>query len=448
MNKGLIAALLSGMFFCETALAQVVDLGIPLEDNKAETTEKRQEEKSKELPTVDDLPEIKDLRATPPDEEQTAQSQGTSNEEAAANDKNAQTTEPPASESDNQEKESGLFSFFNMSFFGKNDDIAKEAAQNKETYTEALIRKANEGSVEAQLSLGYMYLYGSKENNIKQDYQKSFEYYNMAAQQGNDVAINNLGSLLYSGIGTKRNPYKAAKLFEKAAELGNIEAALNLAFLYISGSGVAQNNSLAIKYFTQAAAGGNVTAKFMLGYAYYRGFIVPQDFKQAAANIRAAADAGLDEAQFFLGLMYLNGEGITQNYGNAVNYFNKALYQGNINAALRLADIYEKGIVYTQSIIQAHVLYNIASVNGYAEAAGKRDELAKKMKIEDILKAQATAEGFKPAPTEYTSYVRKTFGENIFGYIAEQMPEQLIENKASKDEEQKKKNESGNKPLL
>ena len=132
MNKGLIAALLSGVFFCETALAQVVDLGIPLEDNKAETTEKRQEEKSKELPTVDDLPEIKDLRATPPDEEQTAQSQGTSNEEAAANDKNAQTTEPPASESDNQEKESGLFSFFNMSFFGKNDDIAKEAAQNKE----------------------------------------------------------------------------------------------------------------------------------------------------------------------------------------------------------------------------------------------------------------------------------------------------------------------------
>ncbi len=56
----------------------------------------------------------------------------------------------------------------------------------------------------------------------------------MAAAQGDNIAINNLGSLYFSGIGTEKNFTKAAQLFEQAAQLGNTEAAVNLAFIYLT----------------------------------------------------------------------------------------------------------------------------------------------------------------------------------------------------------------------
>ena len=40
----------------------------------------------------------------------------------------------------------------------------------------------------------------------------------------------------------------------------------------------------------------------------------------------------------------------------------------------------------------AHILFNIASVHGVASAAEKRDYLEKKLKIEELLQAQAEAD--------------------------------------------------------
>ncbi len=333
------------------------------------------------------------------------------------NEKNTTTGAPLPSD------DSGIFSFLNFSFLNKKDpELVKEAETRNETFLEVVTRKANEGNVDAQLSLGYMYLYGDEEAGVKADYKKAFEYYSLAADQGDNVAINNLGSLYYSGIGTKKNPYQAAILFTKAAELGNVEAAVNLAFLYISGSGIAQDNDKAMNYFIKAANNKNLTAQYMLGYAYYRGFVVPQDYKKAFELMRDPAAAGYDEAQLAMAKMYLNGEGITKNYGNAVKYLGRSFMQGNVEAMTLLADILATGTVYPKNIYQAHVLYNIASVRGAPYAADNRDALEKAMKINEVLQAQSEAEAFKDKPQELTTYIRKTFGSNIKNYIDEQMP--------------------------
>ena len=317
----------------------------------------------------------------------------------------------------------GIFSFLNFSLFKDKDPaLVKEAETKHETFLQVLTRKANEGNVDAQLSLGYMYLYGDEEAGVTPDYAKAFEYYSLAANQGDNVALNNLGSLYYSGIGTKKNPYKAAILFTKAAELGNVEAAVNLAFLYLSGSGISQDNTKAINYFIKAADSQNLTAQYMLGYAYYRGFVVPQDYKKAFELIKSPAQAGFDEAQLVMAKMYLNGEGITKNYGNAVKYLGGSFMQGNVEAMTMLADILATGTVYPKNIYQAHILYNIASVKGAEYAASNRDALEKSMKIDEILQAQAEAEAFKETPKELTTYIRKTFGNNIKSYIDDQMP--------------------------
>lgn len=312
------------------------------------------------------------------------------------------------------EEEGGLFSFLN---FKMPDKLLKSSAdkQEKPKSIEETIKLAEKGNLEAQLLLGYSYLYG--DNGLKPDYEKAFEYYGKAALQNDATGLNNLGSLYYSGIGVKRNPAKAAILFAKAADLGNAEAAVNIAFMLISGNGARQDKAAALNYFEKAAAAGNPAAQFMTGYAYYTGVLRPLNYVKAAPLIKAAADAGIDEAQLVLADIYVNGRGFPQNYNNAVKYLRLSAGQGNTEAMMSLADILALGEKFNKDIEFAHVLYNLAAVRGVAAAPARRQAVESKMKINDILQAQIRAENFQEKPTDLTSYIRQTFGNNIHLFI-------------------------------
>lgn len=313
-------------------------------------------------------------------------------------------------------KDKGIFSFLNF-LDKKEKPVVNTTNEPQETALEKMIRTAQEGDINSQLSLGYMYLYG--ENGVSVDHKKAFEYYKMAAAQNDNVAINNLGSLYFSGIGTERNPRMAAEMFQKAADLGNVEAAVNLAFLYLAGQGVAQDGEAAIDLFIKASDKNNPTANFMLGYAYFRGYIVEQDLRRSFDLIRQAANAGYDDALFLLSEMYINGWGAPQNYGNAVRALRKAVDQGHVEAMVSLGNILAIGEKYPRDIYYAHVLFNVASVRGAEGADEKRAVLEKKLKIDELLQAQTQAEQYVEKPSELTVYIKQTFGNNIKGYISD-----------------------------
>lgn len=337
--------------------------------------------------------------------------------------------EEKVQESEEKKQDKGVFSFLNV--FDKKPKVdTKVDSGPQETPLERLIRTAKEGDLNSQMSLGYMYLYG--EDGVEVDYKKAFEYYKQAAAQNDNVAINNLGSLYFSGIGTSRNPELAAKMFAKASDLGNVEASVNLAFLYLSGQGVERNYRQAINMFNKAAEAGNPTANFMLGYAYFKGFVVPKDLRHAFELVRKGANAGYDDAQFVLAQMYVNGWGIPQNYGKAVTALNMAAEQGHVAAMVELANTLMIGDKYPMDIYTAHILFNVASVLGAEGAAEMRDQLKPKLKIEDLLQAQAQAEKYKEKPSELTIYINRTFGENIKGYIDEGLKEQARRTGANK----------------
>ena len=322
-----------------------------------------------------------------------------------------------------QEKEGGIFSFFNFSFSDKKEEIdsntqaadSNAQASVQETYLEKLTRTAEEGNIESQLALGYLYLYG--ENGEKVDYPKAFQYYTMAAAQEDIVALNNLGSLYFSGIGVKRDIDKSVALFEKASKLGNMESSVNLAFLFLSGKEVSKDSSRSMELFTRAANQGSPIAQFMLGYAYYQGFVLKQNHTKAFSLIKQAADAGFDDAQYVTAIMYINGHGTTKNYGHAVKYLNRAVTQGNVVAMVELGNILAKGTIYPKNILKAHILFNIASSLGAIGAAEKRDSLEKSIKMQELLQAHNEAEAFKEKPSKLTIYIRHTFGRNIRSYI-------------------------------
>lgn len=307
----------------------------------------------------------------------------------------------------------GIFSFMNFSFAKKDEPVASLA--DGETLESRLSREAGEGNLESQITLGYLYLYGDQ--GFPQDYTKAFYYYSLAAAQNDKIAVNNLGSLYYSGIGTERSTVKAAQMFEKAVELGNSEAAVNLAFIYLTGMGLPKNYGKAMSLFQVAAEDNNPTAQFMLGYAYYRGFGVKKDLRKAFALMKEAATSKYDDAQYVLAKMYMNGDGVAKNYGNAVKYLSASATQGNIPAIMDLGDVLVEGVMFTQNIYEAHIWFNIASVYGADKAAQKRDFLEKSLKIEELLQAQTQAGQFVENPSEVTVYIRETFGQNIKGYI-------------------------------
>lgn len=348
--------------------------------------------------------------------------------EKATKQEKAKAEEPKTEDNSALEKaineDRGVFSFMNV--FNKKTVEAPAKTDTplapEETPLEKLISTAKAGDLNSQMSLGYMYLYG--QDGVDIDYKQAFEYYQMAAAQKDNVAINNLGSLYFSGIGTARNPETAAKMFANAAENGNVEAALNLAFLYMSGQGVERNYRHAIKMFSQASEAGNPTASFMLGYAYFKGFIVKQDLRRAYDLIRQGANAGYDDAQYVLSSMYVNGWGVPQNYAKAVNALNNAVAQGYVPAMIDLGNMLVIGDKYPADIYTAHIMFNVASVLGAPGAADMRDSLKKNLEIEALLQAQAEAGRYKENPSELTTYIKNTFGENIKGYIDDGLAEQ------------------------
>ena len=320
---------------------------------------------------------------------------------------------------------SSIFSFITKPLsliFSAEDEVQTDTGK-KETFLEKSIRQANEGKLEDQMNLGYMYLYGT--NGVEQNFDNALKYYTMAAEQKDPIALNNLGSLYFNGIGVPINTTKALDFFQQSAELGNDNAALNLAFIYLTGGKKDSfRNSQAIKMFQASSQNGNKIAKFMLGYAYYKGFVVDKDYEKAFKLIRSATeeDSNIDEAHLTLAKMYIEGHGTVQNYNNGIRNYRIAVNQGNVEAYMILANIYTIGKIVPMNLTMAHSLYNIAASLGESGAAEKRDAIGKKLQLEELLKAQSDAQNFKANPSELTSYIRQTYGNNIRNYIDINIP--------------------------
>ncbi len=334
------------------------------------------------------------------------------NEEAS--EKNTVKTEEVTSPAAEEKKEENvLFNFLGIKipdFIPTSIKKPLPKIESNENSLQILTQKAENGDLQSQLKLGFAYLYGS--DKLAVDYTKAFHFYQLAAEQNDLTGLNNLGTLYYNGLGTSRDTMKAAELFTKSAKLGNDEAATNLAFMYISGNGIEKDIATGIKYFQQAAD-DNILAKFMIGCALYHGTFIPRDYIKAAPMIKAAADAGLDEAQILLADIYIKGQGYPQNYANAVKYLNYAVTQGNVQAMLRLADIYSGIIKYPSDIVIAHTLYNLAYVRGIQNAQSRINQLQAKMSIDQLMQAQQEASNYQEKPSQLTSYVHQTFGNEL-----------------------------------
>lgn len=174
-----------------------------------------------------------------------------------------------------------------------------------------LQKKAESGDAEAQFELARAYAEGAGNrdlaemgndlalalDSVNQDYVKSAEWLQKAAEQGFDEAQYMLGCCYIAGLGVEKDYVKAMEWTRKAAEHGYAPAQNNLGCFYERGGyGVPQDMNKAFEWFLKAAEQGNPDSQFTVGRFYARGIGVEKNLIKAMEWYQKSADHGCARA--------------------------------------------------------------------------------------------------------------------------------------------------------
>lgn len=142
---------------------------------------------------------------------------------------------------------------------------------------------------------------------------------------------------------------EAFEYYQKAAEQGNENAMLQVGLCYQQGAGVPLNSKKAYEHFLQMSENGYASGTFMVANCYIEGIYVDQDMRKAEEWLLKAAEDGHTMACYYLGVLYEKGETdetgkqvIAPNRQKAINYYTIAAMRGNEDAAAALEQMNQK----------------------------------------------------------------------------------------------------------
>jgi localization factor PodJL len=185
-----------------------------------------------------------------------------------------------------------------------------------------------------------------------------------AAEAGDPKAMFEIGSRYAEGRGTKSDLKAAAKWYEKAAELGLAPAQYRIGNFYEKGIGVERDLAKAKTWYQMAAEQGNASAMHNLAVLFAMGADGTADNDSAARWFEKAAELGVKDSQFNLGILSAKGVGVPQNLEESYKWF------------------------------------ALVAKTGDRDAAAKRDEIANALRPEQLQRARAAAELWKPKPVD------------------------------------------------
>lgn len=227
---------------------------------------------------------------------------------------------------------------------------------------------------------GYEHGWGVETNAVKatECYSRFMAWAAKAAEEGDVDAQLSVGMCYYVGIGVETNMEVAVKWFRKAAEQEYASAQYALGFCYMYGQGVDTNKSEAVKWYRRAAERGWTEAQVDLGVSYVNGTGVEQDLVEAVKWFRKAAEQEDAVAQAILGMTYENGKGVETNRTEAVKWYRKAAEQSFAGSALaqnQLGRCYEYGKGVEANKAEAVKWYRKAAEQGDRGAQQHIDEI-------------------------------------------------------------------------
>jgi localization factor PodJL len=181
-----------------------------------------------------------------------------------------------------------------------------------------------------------------------------------AAAAGDSKALFEVGARYAEGRGVGTDMGQAAQWYEKSAELGFAPAQYRIGNLYEKGNGVTRDVGKAKTWYQLAANQGNASAMHNLAVLFAMGANGTTDNDSAARWFTQAADLGVKDSQFNLGILAAKGVGMPQNLEESYKWF------------------------------------ALVAKAGDKDAATKRDEIAKSLRPEQLERARASVELWKP----------------------------------------------------
>ncbi|WP_210497050.1 SEL1-like repeat protein [Microvirga antarctica] len=154
-----------------------------------------------------------------------------------------------------------------------------------------------------------------------------------AASAGDPAALYEMATrLLQVGTGPE-DRVEAARLFERAALAGLPVAQERIGSLYEQGAGVERDRQAAASWFERAAQAGNLQAMHNLATLLAGGLRGTPDYAGAFHWYSEAAEGGFKDSQFNLGVLLTRGIGTAQNLPRAYQWFDIVARQGDADAA-------------------------------------------------------------------------------------------------------------------
>lgn len=255
---------------------------------------------------------------------------------------------------------------------------------------------AEQGSADAQLGLGVIYMDGLAE---PQDDTRAAGWFALAAEQGSAEAAYNLGFLFFSGRGLQQDLQQAKRWFAAAADQGHAEANYYLGTMYAGGYGAQRDEVLAYAHFERAfaAASGDLKdlaersresvgrrlgapdlerarqlaqATTALAGSYEAGLAAfeARDYDSALANWRPLAKEGVAPAQQGLGVLYHDGLGVASDRREAARWFTLAAEQGLAESQYNLGLLLFAGDAIDKDQKAAARWFGLAGDQRHAEA--------------------------------------------------------------------------------
>jgi uncharacterized protein len=207
-----------------------------------------------------------------------------------------------------------------------------EATKNKDYDSgfRQILPAATAGSALAQRYMGYYYSVGW---SVKKDNRKAFEWYSLAAKNGDAESLAQMATYYFTGNEgiVPRDCNAALSLTHQSASKGILKAYQLLSRSYVEGVCVSSDIEEALNWANKAAEANDSAPLYFIGVQYWQGNRVDQDFQKAYELFRRSADQGYSPAMVSLGTMYL-GDGRQRDPVSAVTWFRLAQQTGVPNS--------------------------------------------------------------------------------------------------------------------
>lgn len=177
-----------------------------------------------------------------------------------------------------------------------------------------------------------LYLYGDEDNGILRDFGEARALFLLEAENGNPLAMYDLGRMAADGLGCEADAEEAHRWYEQALH-GFHSAEENepwkyteyrLGKMYAAGLGTEQDYYQAADWLSMSADEGYKYAQYSLGGLYYHGKGVEQDREYAFELYTLAANQHFPYASFELGKMLRDGVGCEKNSAMSNRRFQEA----------------------------------------------------------------------------------------------------------------------------